>query len=200
MTMAGQQEAGKTSLNARVGALALVVCAPLNLGLHAQGPALGPLSYAAWLGLSFGLLCFCEEMGAGRPLNRAGLICFAAAFCADTVAMLSVDPTVVARAGILYAFAALGAVVFWSVALMHRRETARAIGAIGALVSGGALALLVGAHLLLGVATVFGFSQLFVALQQPGRSIVAAQMLIDAVLCVWCLSASALLWTARLRA
>ena len=113
-----------TSLNARVGVLALTVCAPLNVILHMQGPSLGPLSYAVWLGLSFGLLCFCDEMGAARPLNRAGLVSLAAAFCADTVMTLSVDPAVVARASVLYAFAVLGAVVFWSVALMHRKQTA----------------------------------------------------------------------------
>jgi hypothetical protein len=82
---------------------------------------------------------------------------------------------------------------------MHRRETARAIGAIGAVVGGGALALLVAAHLLLGAATILGFSQLFVAIEAPGRSSFAALAAIDAVLCVWCLAISALLWTGRLR-
>ena len=197
--MSDSQVTRSASRNARVGALALTVFAPLNLLLHMQGPALGPLSYAVWLGLIFGLLCFCEEMGADRPLNRAGLVAIAAAFFAETVSMLSVDPIVVTRASILYAFAVLGAVVFWSVALMHRTETARAIGALGAVVGGGALALLLAAHVLLGAASVLGFSQLFAALQEPGHSTLAAIVLIDSVLCVWCLLVSILLWTARLK-
>ena len=197
--MTDSQDTPTTSLNARVGAIVLTICAPLNLILHMQGPALGPLSYAVWLGLSFGLLCFCDEMGAARPLNRGGLIALAAAFVADTLLTLSADPSLVARASVLYAFAVLGAVVLWSVALMHRKQTARAIGAIGALVGGGALALLVAAHVLLGAATVLGFSQLFAALQEPGHSTLAALMLIDAVLCVWSLPIAFLLWTARLR-
>ena len=197
--MAGRQDPATISVNARAGALSLAVGAPLNLILHMQGPTLGPLSYAAWLGVSFGALCFCEEMGAGRPLNRAGLVLFAAAFCADTAAMLAVDPIVVARAHLLYAFAILGALVFWSVALMHRTQTARAIGAIGTAVGGGALLLLVGAHLLLGAATIMGFSQLFLTLAQPSRSAFAALAVFDSVLCLWCLSTSILLWTGRIR-
>ena len=66
--------------------------APLNLILHAQGDKLGPLAYAAWLVFSLGAVCFCDEMGAGRPLNRAGLIAFAAAFCSAAVALVGSGP------------------------------------------------------------------------------------------------------------
>jgi hypothetical protein len=197
--MNDRQDPPPIAVNRRVGALALAIGAPLNLILHMQGPKLGPLSYAAWLALSFGLLCFCEEMGARKPLNRAGLVLFGAAFCAVTVALVSVDPAVVARASLLYAFATLGALVFWSVSLMHRARTARTIGAIGTAVGGGALVLLVAAHLLLGATTILGFSQLFVALETPGRATVTALAAIDTVLCVWALPTSILLWTARLR-
>lgn len=197
--MAGHHDSQKISLNARIGSLALVIGAPLNLILHTQGPKLGPLSYAAWLGLSLGVLCFCDEMGAGKPLNRAGLVLFAAAFCADTMSMVSVEPDVVARATLLYAFTTLGALVLWSVALMHRVPAAKAIGAIGSAVGVGALLLLVAAHLLLGAATILGFSQLFVALEESGRSTLPALAVIDSLLCVWCVSAAILLWTDRLR-
>ena len=187
------------SLNARAGALALAVCTPLNLILHMVGPSVGPLSYLAWLGLSFGIWCFCEEMGAGRPLNRAGLVLFAAAFCADTLSVLSVDPFVIARSHLLYAFALLGALVFWSVALMHRTEFARAVGAAGAAVGVGFIVLLIAAHLLLGAATIVGFSQLFRSLDGRGGPALDSLAVIDCVFCVWSLLTSALLWTARLR-
>lgn len=197
--MSDSQDRTPISRNARTGALALAIGAPLNLILHMQGPRLGPLSYAAWLILSFGVLCFLEEMGARKPLNRAGLVLFVAAFCAETMAMLSVDVAVVARAGLLYAFTTLGALIFWSVALMHRTRTARAIGTIGTAVGGFALVLLVAAHLLLGAATILGFSQLFVALENPGQSSFTALVAIDSVLVAWCLPTAILLWTTRLQ-
>jgi hypothetical protein len=197
--MADQHAAASTSLNARVGALVLAIGAPLNLVLHMQGARLGPLSYLAWLAVSFGVLCFCDGMGADRPLNRAGLVLFAAAFCADTLALLSVDPSVVARAHLLYAFVVLGSLLLWSVALMHRTNAARAIGAVGATVGGGAILLLVAAHLLVGTATILGFSQLFTALDDPNRAATAALALIDTVLCLWCLTTAVLLWRGRLR-
>ena len=197
--MAGHEYRSTISRNARTGALFLSASAPLNLLLHTQGARLGPLSYASWLGVSFGILCFCEEMGSSRPLNRAGLVLFAAAFCADTVATLAIDPGLVARAHLLYAFTILGALVLWSLALMHRTKTAKAVGAVGAAVGGGALVLLVAAHLLLGTATILGFSQLFTTLEAPDRSNFDALAMIDSVLCVWCLSVSVLLWNVGLR-
>ena len=197
--MSDRQEPLPISRNARAGALALAIGAPLNLIFHMQGPKLEPLSYAAWMALSFGVLCFLEEMGVRKPLNRAGLVLFFAAFFADTVAVLSVDPAVVARAGLLYAFTTLGALIFWSVALMHRTRTARAIGTIGTAVGGVALVLLVAAHLLLGAATILGFSELFVALENPGQSTFTALVVIDSVLLAWCLPTSILLWTTRLQ-
>jgi hypothetical protein len=195
--MAGQ--APTISVNARIGALALAISGPLKLILHLQGPELGPLSYLAWLGLSFGILCFCEEMGAARPLNRAGLVLFAAAFGADTLAMLATDPIVVARSHLLYAFALLGALVLWSVALMHRTAGAGLAGAAGAVVGGGVLLTLIAAHLLLGAVSIVGFSQLFEALEGGGGSTLVAVAVIDTVLCVWSLLSAGLLWTARLR-
>jgi len=187
------------SLNARLGAVALALGAPLNLILHTQTAKLGPLSYAAWLVLSFGVLCFCDEMGAGRPLNRAGLLAFAAAFCADTIALLDVNAGSDARAHVLYAFCVLASLVFWSVALMHRRRSARTVGSVGAVLGGAALALLVVAHLLLGTVTILGFSRLFTALSDPNQAGASALLLIDAAACVWALAVAVLLWNGRLR-
>jgi hypothetical protein len=198
--MTRQPATPRPSLNARVGALALALGAPLNLVLHLEGGRLAPLSYVAWLAVSFGLWCFAGEMGAARPLNRAGLVLLAAAFCADTLAMLATDPGEAARARLVYAFAVLGALVFWSVALMHRTRAARAIGTLGATVGAGALVLLVAAHLLLGTATILGASQLFAALDQPAHAASAALAMIDSVLCVWSLTTAWLLWRGRLAA
>lgn len=198
--MTGDQHISRGSTNGRIGALAMAVSAPANLVLHMHGQTLGPLSYVAWLVLSFGILCFCEEMGAGKPLNRAGLVLFAASFWANTMATFTVDPAMLARANLLYAFSALGAVVLWSIALMHRKEAVRAMGTVGAAVGGGALLLLIMAHLLLGASTIVGFSQLFAALDQSRQGPPYALTVIDAVICVWSLSTALLLWTGRVRA
>lgn len=182
-------------LNARVGAVALAIGGPLNLVLHAQGDRLGPLAYAAWLVFSLGAVCFCDEMGAGRPLNRAGLIAFAAAFCADTLALVGPGPA----ARLLYAFSLLLALVLWSVAMMHRTQAVRAVGSVGAALGGVALALLLAAHLLLGAVTIVGFSQLFAALDDPAKSAAGALVAIDAAAGIWALAVALLLWTGRLR-
>ena len=185
-------------LNARAGAVALALGAPMNLLLHLQGARLAPLAYAAWLVFSFGALCFAGEMGAERPLNRAGLVAFAAAFCADTVALVAAGAE--ARARLLYAFCLLAALLFWSVALMHRARTARAVGSVGAALGGAAIALLIAAHLLVGTATIAGFSQLFAALGDPGQATAGALLAIDAVACLWAFAVAILLWRGQLRA
>ena len=184
-----------TRLNARVGAVALAIGGPLNLVLHAQGDRLGPLAYAAWLIFSLGLTCFCDEMGAGRPLNRAGLVAFAAAFCADTLALVGPGPA----ARLLYAFSLLLALVLWSVAMMHRTRMVRAVGSVGAALGGLALALLLAAHVLIGAVTIVGFSQLFAALDDPAKSAAGALVAIDAAACVWALAVAVLLWRRQLR-
>jgi hypothetical protein len=192
-------EQSGASLNARSGAVALAVSAPINLVLHGQGLALGPLAYLFWLALSFGVWCYCSEMGAARPLNRAGLVLFAAAFIADTAVLISTDPGLIARARLVYAFATLGAVVVWSVAMMHRTGPAKLAGSVGAWLGAGALVVLVAAHLLIGVVTVFGFSQLFEAVGHQAADPRGALTVIDGVLCAWSLTAAGLLWADRLR-
>jgi len=185
------------SLNARAGALALAIGAALNLGLRLAGPMLAPLNYLGWLVAAFGVWCFCDEMGLARPLNRAGMVLFAAAFCANTVALLTVDPAAAARADRLYAFTALGALLLWSVAMMHRRSATRAAGMVGASVGVGAIVLLVVAHVLVGTATIFGFSELF----SPEATAVPTSALatVDGLLAAWSLAAAALMWSGRLR-
>jgi hypothetical protein len=160
---------------------------------------MAPLAFASWLGLSFGILCLTEELGAARPLNRAGLVLFAAAFCARLLMIVAGDPVLSARAQLLFAFAAMGALLFWSVALMHRPRAPRAAGFLGAAVTGSMLALILAAHLLVGSMTVWGFSALFAALSNPTPDTFLAMMTINVILSLWGLLASGLLWMNILR-
>jgi hypothetical protein len=179
--------------NARDGAIALAAFAPLHGLVSWRGAPLTPLAFACWLGLSFGVLCLADELGAAKPLNRAGLVLFAAAFVARALMALSVNPLLTARAQLLYAFAVMGALLSWSVALLHRRAAARAVGAVGAVVAGGGLAAILAAHLLVGGVTIFGFSALFLALANPTLDASGALATVDAILGFWALFAAALM-------
>ncbi len=187
------------SRNARVGAIALAIFAPAHGFVTLQGPDVSPLAFACWLGVSFGILCLCEELGAARPLNRAGLVLFGAAFCGRLIVVLAPDPTLNVRAQLLYAFAAMGALAFWSAALMHRPNASRAVGILGAAASGSTLALILVAHLMAGSATIWGFSRLFSALVNPALDTSGATTTINMILALWGLVTAGLLWTHSLR-
>jgi len=187
------------SLNARAGALALAISAPLHFLFGLYGAQLAPMGFISWLGVGFGVLCLCEELGAQRPLNRAGLVLFAAAFVARSLTLLAPDPALLARAQLLFAFATMGAMLFWSAALMHRPRAPRVVGVLGAAIAGSALALIIAAHLLVGGAAVWGFSSLFVALSQPTVDATGAISTVNAIVCLWGLLLSGLLWKFSLR-
>lgn len=187
------------SLNARIGAITLAVFAPIHFLLSMHGPTLAPLAFASWLGVSVGILCLCEELGSAKPLNRAGLVLFGAAFCARALMAVTVDSPLHARAQLLFAFVMMGALLFWSMALMHRHQAPRTVGILGAAVTGSTLALILTAHLLVGSATIWGFSGLFTALSNPTLYPLGALTSINAILCLWGLVSSYLLWTQKLR-
>jgi len=187
------------SRNASAGAIALALFAPLHGLVGLAGVTLAPLGLATWLGVSFGVLCLCEELGTARPLNRAGLVLFAAAFGARLLIGLVVDPALYVRAELLFAFATTGALLFWSAALMHRPDAPRAVGFVGAAVASSTLVLIVAAHLLVGSATIWIFGGLFAALASPTLDLSGAIVTIDAFLALWSLAAAALLWRGGLR-
>ena len=187
------------SRNARTGAVALVLSSPLHALASLPGETLAPLAYICWLGVSFGVLCLCEELGVRKPLNRAGLILFGAAFCARSLMLVAADPQLYVRSVLFFAFAMMAALLFWSVALMHRSQAPRAVGIFGAAITASTLALIVAAHLLVGSITIWGFGGLFAAVSSSTPRTGDAMAVVDFVLCLWGVVTAYLLWTRDLR-
>jgi len=185
--------------NARAGAIALAVFASAYCLLSLAGPLLGPMAFVSWLGFSFGVLCLCEELGPAKPLNRAGLIIFLAAFSARVLVLVRIDSTVSMRAELLFAFATMSALLLWSVALLHRPRAPRAVGAVGTALVGSTLALILSAHLLVGGAAIWGFGTLFAALYEPALDSHGAVTAINVILAIWSIIVARLMWTSDLR-
>jgi hypothetical protein len=182
-------------LNARVSAVALVVGASSQMAAGLSGQLAAPWAFAGWLVFVIGAVGLCHELGASRPLNRAGLVCLAAAFCARAMLIFSSDPAVDVRSVLLFAFGMMAAILLWSVALMHRSDWPRLVGAIGTLLSGSALLLLLTAHILVGGVALFGFSDLFRALHHSDTGTGRATASLSLIMALWSLVTAFLLWT-----
>jgi hypothetical protein len=187
------------SRNARTAAIALALFAPMHGVAVLAGAKFAPLAFACWLGISFGVLCLCDELGAAKPLNRAGLVAFGAAFVARALMLVASDAALLVRAELLFAFALMGALLFWSVALMHRPHAPRAIGLFGTAIAGSTLVLIILAHLLVGSASIWGFGALFSALSNPMVDTRGAMTTINAIVALWGLVVAGLLWKQTLR-
>lgn len=187
-------------LNARVSAVALFTGASLQLAASRLGMLAAPWAYLAWLVFLFGGIGLCQELGASKPLNRAGLLFLAASLCARTVMVVSPDHATQIRTELLSAFTSLAAILFWSVALMHRSDRPQIVGALGTILSGSALLLLFVSHLAVGAIAIFGFSDIFGALHDPGRDTRQAMETLATILAVWSIVIAHLLWTRKLDA
>ena len=189
-----------SSRNAKNGAIALAVGALTQVAASALGVVNLPWAYAGWLVLVFGALCLCDELGAARPLNRAGLIMLAVGFVARTVMLLASDPAAIIRAELTFAIASLIAPLLWSVALMHRQDRPKAIGLLGTLLSGGGLAVLIAAHLAVAGAGYLGFAGLFAALHRPDLQPDRAMFTISVVTALWAGATASLTWGGQINA
>lgn len=67
------------TLNARVGAITLVIGAPMTLVLSHTSVPLAPLRIITLAIAAFAAWSFSDEMGIRKPLNRAGFIFFSIA-------------------------------------------------------------------------------------------------------------------------
>lgn len=185
------------SLNARVSAVGLIggSAATFALGFAAE---LVPLRFVA-LGLFvLGAWGFADEMGAHKPLNRAGLVALAFATVAKTLLLLD-GSSPAASSNLLYAFALLLALLLWSMAFMHRDGPLKIAGAIGASVTFIPILALIAGHIFVGVGAYWGIGTLYGGLN--GVMVADPQIItiIEVVCATWSLVVGAVLWTDQIK-
>lgn len=158
-----------------------------------------PWAYAGWLLFTFGAWYLCDELGATRPLNRAGSLMLAVGFVARTALLFLVNPSEIVRADLVFAIATLFALLLWSAALMHRNAAPKAVGLFGSLVSGGGLGVLIAAHIAVGSTGYWGFAGLFAALTHPDLRPDGAMASVSIIAAIWASAIAILMLTRNLR-
>lgn len=188
------------SLNAKVGAVTLAVAALLGLLLSHFSSPLAPLRLLALALAAFAAWSFCDEMGLRKPLNRAGFVLFAIAVATKVQITLGVAAAQLGRYALFYAVCLLAALLFWSVALLHRQRTVKVVGAVGVLATVAPIAALIVGHLLLGAGAYLGVDALLSATDgaEPGR--LGFVILVERIFGLWCYVAAWLLWRGHVQA
>lgn len=181
--------------NSRLAATTLCIGALSQWAAASTGALNAPWVHGGWLAFSFGAVSLCEELGAMRPLNRAGLILLAAAFAAKSALVLTSDPVMIVRGELGFAISTLLAILCWSVALVHRPDRPKLAGLAGTAISGSGLALIVAAHLALGSGGYLGFREILSALRNPAMQTGAAMTSLSVLMVFWSLTVAALLRT-----
>jgi len=187
------------SHNAKVGSVALAAAAFLTLLLSHVAEPLAPLRLLVLALAAFAAWSFCEEMGLHRPLNRAGFVFFAIAVAVKVQLLLGVASDFVGRYYLLYAAFLLIAVLFWSIAFLHREQSLKAVGAVGLLASLGPIVLLVAGHIGLGVGAFFGIGALLSAAEGAATDNLGFVTLVERVFGLWGYVAAWFLWRGHIR-
>jgi hypothetical protein len=182
------------SLNARVGAIALALAAFATLLLSHTDASLAPLRILTLAGAAFAVWAFCDEMGIGKPLNRAGFVCFALAAVAKVQILLGVTAPFAGRYQLLYAAFLLLAVLFWSVAFLHRQRELKVAGAVGLIATLAPLVFIIAGHVAVGVGAVVGVGSLLSAAESGASSDLAFVTMVERIFGLWGYVAGWLLW------
>jgi hypothetical protein len=187
------------SLNARVGAIALALGAFLTLLLTHIAAGLAPLRLLALAACAFAAWCFCDEMGMRKPLNRAGFVFFVIAVGAKVQLILGVGAGSVGRYDLLYAAFILVALLFWSVAFLHRQRTLKVVGAVGLLASLTPILALIVGHVALGAGAFLGIKATLAAAQGTGLADHSFATLVERLFGLWAYAAAWMLWRGHIQ-
>ena len=182
------------SRNARIGAIALFVGALMTLILSHWSVSLAPLRIFTLAIAAFAVWAFSDEMGIYKPLNRAALVAFSIAAFTKVQIVLGVDSQVVGRYLLLYAAFLLLAVLFWSLAFLHRQRRLKVIGAVGLLATILPIAAIVIGHIAVGLGAALGVSNLLAATQGASPVDTGFVTMVERIFGLWGYIAAWMLW------
>ena len=184
----------KPSLNARVGAVSLVIGAIALLILTTQEDSLTPLRLLTLGIITLGVWALCDEMGMRYPLIRAGFVAFIFAMFARSSALVETHSDSLDRYYLLYAFALLIAIFIWSVAYLHRHRDLKIAGALGVVATIVPIIAIVFGHIVLGAGAFFGVSSLLTAAEGAAMNDFSAINTIDYIFSLWSFITAWFLW------
>ena len=187
------------SYNAKVGAIALAAAAFLTLLLSHFSEPLTPLRALVLALAAFAAWSFCEEMGLYKPLNRAGFVFFAIAVATKIQILLGVAPEFAGRYHLFYAAFLLVALLFWSVAFLHRERSLKAVGAVGLVASLAPIVMLIMGHIGLGVGAVLGVGAILSAADGAASGDLGFVTLVERVFGLWGYVAAWFLWRGHIQ-
>jgi hypothetical protein len=188
-----------TSLNAKVGAVALAAAAFMTLTLSHFSQPLAPLRLLSLALAAFAAWCFCDEMGMHKPLNRAGFVFFSIAVVAKVQIALGIATSVAGRYYLLYAAFLLVALLFWSIAFLHRQPTLKAVGAVGVLASLAPILALVVGHVAVGAGAVLGVGAVLSATEGSAPVDLSYVTLVERMFGLWAYLTAWLLWRGHIQ-
>jgi len=166
----------------------------LTLALTHTDVSLAPLRILAIALAAFATWTFADEMGVHKPLNRAGMIFFSIAAITKVSLSIGVAEEVAGRYYMLYAGFLLLAVLFWSVAFLHRQKSLKIAGAVGVLATLVPIALLVIGHVAVGLGAVWGVTSLVAATDGAPITDISFVVVVERIFGLWCYAAAWFMW------
>lgn len=194
MQSTGTKQAAFVSTNARVGAVTLVVGAFAMLALSHTSLPLAPLRILSLAVAGFAVWALSDEMGLRKPLNRAALLSFAIAAWTKIQVALGVDAHVLGRYLLLESAFLLLAVLFWSVAFLHRGRQMKVVGAVGAAAAAAPIVAIVVGHLVVGAGAVLGVGSLLASAMGAGPADTTFVTWVERIFGLWGYVAAWMLW------
>lgn len=193
--MGASQLAGRAeTLNAKVGAVTLALAAFLTLLLSHFSASLAPLRILTLALAAFAVWSFCDEMGLGKPLNRAGFVFFTIAVITKVLIALGLATQFVGRYYLLYAAFLLLAVLFWSVAFLHRQRELKVVGAAGVLATLAPIIAIILGHIMVGLGAALGVGSMLAAADGGTLSDLGFVTMVERIFGLWGYVAAWLLW------
>jgi len=182
------------TLNAKVASVALAFSALLTLLLTHTSVPLAPLRIITIAIATIAVWAFVDEMGVRKPLNRAGLVCFAIAVLCKIQISLGIDQSILGKYLLSYSAFLLLAVLLWSVAFLHRKKALKYVGAIGlAATIAPLLAILLG-HIAVGYGAFLGVGAILAASNGSIVQDAGFVVVVERIFGLWAYVAAFMLW------